>query len=319
MAIESSSRPDGGDRGRNGPMVLEDTSVVSPLTLRFRDACAALGIGVTSDHNGAQLEGWDLWETYFPKGRRRDPADAYLTTAVRARPNLVIVTGALVTRVLLEGSRACGVAYEKDGATLRIAADAEVVLCAGAFNTPQLLMLSGIGPAMQLQRLDAPVAVDLPGVGENLIDHPRVTLGGRTPGGDIPPSYPDAHDPVQLAEWRRTGYGPLADTSSTSIAFLKSRPEEAHPDIELIMGVNPPFEMQDDKTASGLNLTVALQTPRSRGTLTLASTDPHDQPLIDFRYLSDANDIAALVRGARQAMRIIDHPLTRALRPRAEL
>jgi choline dehydrogenase-like flavoprotein len=194
-----------------------------------------------------------------------------------------------------------------------------VLLCAGAFNTPQLLMLSGIGPAQQLREVDVAVGVDLPGVGQNLIDHPRTTLGGRTKGGDIPPSYPNSQDPAQLAEWRRTGYGPLADNAYTSIAFLKSSPDESHADIELILGINPPFEMQDDQTASGFHLHVALEAPRSRGTLTLASPDARDQPLLDFRYLSAREDMAALVRGARQAMRIIDHPLLAPLCQRTQL
>ena len=308
LAIEASRRPEGGDRGRTGPMVLEDTPIVSPLTHRFRDACAALGIGVTEDHNGAKLEGWDLWETYFPRGRRHDTAAAYLTEAVRARPNLRIVTGATVTRILLDDDRAKGVAYERDGEARRAVADAEVLLCAGAFNTPQLLMLSGIGPSAHLREHGIAVVRDLPGVGNNLIDHPRNLLGGRTRGGDIPPSYPDPKDPNQLAEWRRTGYGPLANTSYTSIAFIKSQPSEPHADIELVLNVNPPPDMQDDEAASGLHLLVALEAPKSRGTLRLTSPDPRAQPAIDFRYLSDPEDMAALIRGSRRAMQVIDHP-----------
>lgn len=315
LAIESSRRPDGGDRGRAGPMVLADTPLVSPLTHRFRDACRALGIGETADHNGAQLEGWDLWETFFPGGRRRNTAEAYLTTAVRARPNLAIVTGAMATRILFEGSRARGVEYKRDGQVHRAMADAEVLLCAGAYNTPQLLMLSGIGPAAHLRAMGVAVVHDLPAVGENLVDHVRVTLGGRTRGGDIEPSYPDLADPAQLATWRATGGGPFADNPFTALAFIKTRPTEAYADIELLLHINPPAEMQDDKEASGFNVGVALETVYSRGTVRLASPEPSVQPAIDLRYFSDTRDMEAVARGARTTMALIDHP---ALSPYAQ-
>lgn len=308
LAIETSGRPDGGDRGRAGPMVLRDTPLLNPLTYRFRDACRALGIGETADHNGARLEGFDRWETFFPGGRRRNTAEAYLTTAVRARPNLVIVTGATATRILLEGVRARGVEYERGGTVRRARADAEVLLCAGAFNTPHLLMLSGIGPAAHLREMGVAVVHDLPAVGENLSDHVRVTLGGRTRGGDIAPSYPDPADPAQLATWRATGGGPLADLHFTSIAFIKTRPTKVHADIELLFSVNPPAEMQDDKGASGFNLGVALEEVHSRGTVRLASPKPSVQPAIDFRYFSDRRDMEMVARGARRAMALIDHP-----------
>ena len=305
-SIERSARPDGGGRGRKGPLHLEDTPLASEMTNVFREACIAAGFGTTVDHNGAKFDGFDLWETIFPDGRRRNTAEAYLASA-RSRPNLKVITGALATRVVIEGDRAVGVEYEVAGSR-RVSSSREVLLCAGAFKSPQILMLSGIGPAAHLRTNGINVVADVPGVGANLIDHLCVFLGGTAASGGIKPVYPDPKEPSQLATWRRTGYGSLADTEYTSIAFIRSNPELVSPDIELIFNVNPPPDMRDDKTKSGFSILVAHVQPKSRGEVRLASADPHAKPLIDFRYLSHPDDVRAMTNGFRWAMAMAATP-----------
>lgn len=305
--LEASARPDGGGRGRSGPMRLEDTPVASAMTEVFRQACLAAGVGETADHNGAKLDGFDLWETIFPGGRRRNSAEAYLAPA-RSRANLTVVTGAFVTRVLIEQGRAAGVVYEAAGQERRALAAAEVLLCAGVFLTPQLLLLSGIGPADHLRAHGIAVVADVPGVGANLIDHLCVAMGGCAAAGGVAPVRPDPQDPAQLETWRRTGYGPLADTIYTSIAFLRSRPELPYPDIELVFSINPPPDLPADPAVGGFSLLVAHVAPQSRGTVRLASADPHVLPQIDFQYLTHGSDLAALAAGVRRAAALAATP-----------
>jgi choline dehydrogenase len=163
-AIETSQRPDDAVRGRHGPLILEDTPAVSGMTALLRQACIEAGFGATVDHNGERLDGFDIWETIFFRGRRQNTAAAYLDPA-RPRGNLKILTGALALKVIVRDGTATGVVVEVDGAVTTIGASREVVLCAGAFGTPHLLMLSGIGPAQHLRAHGVEMVLDAPGVG----------------------------------------------------------------------------------------------------------------------------------------------------------
>ena len=313
--IEASRRPDGGSRGRNGPLQLEDTSRVSSMTDRFRQACLEAGYGATADHNGAEFGGFDLWETIFVHGRRRNAADAYLLPA-RIRSNLHVVTDALVTRIILERNQATGVEIERDGHREVLTARREVVLAAGTFGTPQILMLSGLGQALRLQALGIECKADLPGVGRNLIDHLATKIGWASEGAtDIAPVYPDPDDPSQLETWRRDGTGPLSANPNTCIAFVRSSTQVTEPDIELLMSVNPPEIFADDGRTSGCSVFVADVQPRSRGTLSLSSPDPHDAPTIDPAYLTDPQDLPTLVAGVRRGLAL---SRTNALKPYAQ-
>jgi len=311
-AIEASKRPDGGGRGRRGPMILEDTPVVSRMTDLLRQACIEAGYGTTEDHNGAKFDGFDLWETIFPYGRRRNSAEAYLRLA-RVRKNLSILTRSMTTRIHIAGNRATGVEIKRDGRTQTITAAREVLLCAGAFGSPQLLMLSGIGPGDHLRAHGIKVIRDLPGVGANLIDHLATRLGwAAETSGATAPLYSDPSDPSPLETWRHSGTGPLAANPYTSIAFVRSTDDVALPDIELLFGVNPPDSLVVDKSASGFTVFVAHVTPRSRGTVRLKSADPLDPPVIDPGYLTDPNDLPVLIAGVRRALALA---ATQALKP----
>jgi choline dehydrogenase len=309
---EASSRPDDGSRGRKGPLRLEDAPLGSQMTELFRDACIAAGIGVTDDHNGIRFEGYDRWETIFPGGRRRNSAEAYLGTAVRSRQNLDVVTGAFVTRVIIENSRAVGVEYELAGERRRVLASREVVLCAGAYQSPQLLMLSGVGPADHLRAHGIRVCADLPGVGANLTDHMNCSIGAAAASGGIAPVKPNPGNPEQLEMWRRTGYGLLSVIQNPAIAFVRSRPDLIYPDIELLFHIGPPADLSDDPATAGFWILVANVDPKSRGQVRLAASDPRKAPLIDFRYLSHSDDLPAMIGGVREAMRIA---ATRPLAP----
>lgn len=303
--IEASRRPQDGTRGANGPMILEDTPIGSDMTELFREACDIVGIGETPDHNGTRFEGFDRWESIFPAGRRYNSAEAYLAPA-RSRSNLIIATAVFVTRVAIENSRAVGVEYEVDGTAKRVTAQQEVVLCAGAFQSPQLLLLSGIGPAEHLQHHGIAVVCDVPGVGTNLIDHMNVAIGGAAAGPTaIKPVDSDPTDPNQLETWRHSGGGPLAVSVSKNpaIAFVRSTPD-VQADIELLFAINPPDELRDQPDAGGFSITIANVHPSSRGLLRLASPDPHSAPNIDFGYLSHPDDLPVMISGVRQAMAI---------------
>lgn len=304
LSIETSQRPAEGGRGRRGPMILEDTPVVSDMTEAIRLACREAGIGQTDDHNGTHFEGFDRWETIFPHGRRRNSAEAYLAQA-RNRPNLRVVTDAFVTFITFAGRRATGVVYERDGVRHTMSACREVVLCAGAFHSPAILMASGIGPAEHLRELAIPVVVDSLGVGSHLIDHLATRVGWRASGpGGIAPVYPDKTNPEELEQWRRTGYGPLAANPNPCIAFIRSRDTVAHADIELLFHVNPPEALRVDDRTGGFDVLIAHVDPASRGTVRLASNDPRDLPVVDPAYLSDPGDIVALTHGVRRALAV---------------
>jgi choline dehydrogenase len=306
--VEASARPDDSYRGRGGPLRLEDAPLGSPMTDLFREACIAAGVGVTDDHNGRRFDGFDRWETIFPGGRRRNTAEAYLDAATRARQNLRVVTGAFVTRLIIEGGRAIGVAYEQGGERRTAQAAGEVILCAGAFQSPQLLMLSGVGPADHLCGLGIEVLADLPGVGANLIDHASFSIGAAASAGGIAPVRPDPADAEQLEAWRRTGYGPLSVVQNPAIAFVRSRPDRLHPDIELLFHISPPTDLPGAPTTGGFWILIANVDPKSRGQVGLTSPDPHAPPSIDFRYLSHPTDLPVMVGGVRAAMRLAATP-----------
>ena len=314
-AIETSRRPDGGNRGRNGPLILEDTPVASEMTALLRQACIEAGYGATDDHNGAKFDGFDLWETIFQRGRRRNTAEAYLAPA-RIRNNLAIITRAQATRIDVADGRATSVIVEQDGRTRKITASNEVVLCCGAFGTPQLLMLSGIGPGRDLRAHGIEVVADVSDIGANLIDHLATRLGWASsrPGG-VAPVYNDSRDASQLEQWRHNGGGPLSANPNTSIAFIRSSESVRLPDVELLFGVNPPEDFADNATVSGFTAYVAHVKPKSRGALRLASNDPHDAPLIDPGYLSDPADLPVLTAGVRRALALA---ATSTLRPYAD-
>lgn len=277
------------------------------LTEAFVHAAHAAGIPLNDDLNGADNAGVGFVPVSQRRGRRFSVVDGYLQPA-RRRPNLTVVTGALVTRVLVERGRARGVAYRlprESSEDSEALAEREVVLCSGAIGTPHLLQLSGIGPREPLERVGVDLVHELPGVGTNLLDHLAGGLFAYTQGAD---TLASAESLRNLAAWALLGRGPLTSNVGEAAAFVRTRLELRTPDLELLFAPVL-FEEEGLKqpTEDGLTLAVVLLQPKSSGTVRLRSSDPLDLPVIDPRYLTDpgGEDLDTLLHGLRLARRVL--------------
>jgi choline dehydrogenase-like flavoprotein len=241
------------------------------------------------------------------RGARWSTADAYLKPALR-RPNLTLHTEASATRVIFDGKRAAGVEFEQLGARRVVTARREVVLCGGAINSPQLLMLSGIGDRDHLAEHGIDVVADAPGVGSNLLDHLVVPLGFDVPDDTLFA----AEKPLQLANYLLRRRGMLTSNVGEAYGFIKSHPDLELPDLELIFVPAPYFEegIGDPYDRHAVVMATVLLKPRSQGAITLRSADPKDKPIIDPRYLTDdaGADRAALMAGLRMCADIAKSP-----------
>jgi choline dehydrogenase len=237
------------------------------------------------------------------RGARWSTADAYLKPALRRR-NLTLHTEATATRVIFDGKRAVGVEFEQLGARRVVNARREVVLCGGAINSPQLLMLSGIGDSDQLAEHGIDVVAEAPDVGTNLLDHLVVPLGFDVPNDTLFA----AEKPLQLVNYLVRRRGMLTSNVGEACGFVKSRPELELPDLELIFAPAPYFDegIGDPYTGHAVVMGPILLKPQSSGTITLRSVDPKDKPIIDPRYLTDdaGADRAALMAGLRMTATI---------------
>ncbi|HSE06614.1 MAG TPA: choline dehydrogenase [Methylomirabilota bacterium] len=311
--------------GRGGPLNVADHRFRHPLSEMFVAAAREAGVSENADFNGASQEGCGFYQLTQKDGRRWSAARAFLQPA-RERPNLTVVTGALATRIRFEGRRAVGVEYVARGRSASAPASREVVLCGGTINSPQLLMLSGVGPAAHLEAVGVQVVEDLPGVGQNLQDHLGTFLRYEI---TVPFSLYGA-TPEQLAavqaEYEATGQGLLTSNIAEAGAFLRTAGGDGPPDLQ---GFFLPYCLTEapldafQPTCHGVSFAFYVNRPASRGRITLASADPLDQPLIDPAYLSAPEDLPQFVTGLRM-MREIFHArplgdiLGRELGPGAE-
>jgi choline dehydrogenase len=297
LRAEDNARGDSEYHATGGPLRVEDERSPRPLTGRFLAACAEAGIPRIDDYNGPEQDGAALAQVTQRNGKRWSAADAYLRPALK-RSNLEVVTGALVSGVETEGGAATGVRYSRRRGGEQVAhAGREVILAAGALASPQLLMLSGIGPAAQLRELGLPVVHDLPGVGENLQDHPYIVCLWDVPGGG---SLADAEKPKALLEYLLRRTGPLTSSIAEAFAFVRSRPGLPAPDLQFHFApayfVNHGFEEYD---GHAVTMGPVLVKPRSRGWVRLRSSDPRDKPRILTNSLAEPEDVAALTAGVR--------------------
>ncbi|MEV4350013.1 GMC family oxidoreductase N-terminal domain-containing protein [Actinoplanes sp. NPDC049596] len=261
-------------RGTNGPMTVGPAPVVHPFMEIARAAVAERGIPLSPDLNGADQEGAGFFEYTIVDGERQSAADAYLRPILAERPNLGVVTDATVTRLVVEDRACTGVELRgRDGATSRIRAG-EVILCAGVFGSPQLLMLSGIGPAADLRGHGIDVVADRAGVGAHLQDHPVCTFAfGATQ--EIP---------------RRSGTGTL-------IAVVRSSAGLPAPDLQLSFVEYPFFPLTGTDVPGGFSISMQAVRPLSRGRVTLASADPLRAPLIDPGFYREQRDLDTMLAG----------------------
>ena len=299
-------------RSSDGPFPLAEQRDPSPLSLAFVAAAEKEGIARADDLNGLETEGVGIVRVSQRRGRRFSVLDGYLRPAQR-RPNLTVVSGALVTRILVEDGRAVGVAYRLGGREDEEApASREVVLAAGAIGSPQLLQLSGIGPRDLLEGVGVELVHELSGVGANLQDHLANGLLVRTAGAE---TLASAESLRNLARWVLLGRGPLTSNVAEAAAFVRTAGDAPEPDLELVF-LPVLFEEEGLKqpTEDGLTLAVVLLRPQSVGTVRIRSGRPEDAPAIDPSYLSDASgaDVRTLLQGLRLARRVLEHdPLRR--------
>ncbi|KAB2850150.1 MAG: choline dehydrogenase [Hyphomicrobiaceae bacterium] len=308
-------------RGGSGPLHVEAGRGDNPLCEAFKAAGEAAGYGRTEDMNGYRQEGFGRMDMTVHKGRRWSTASAYLDPA-RGRPNLEIMTDTLTTRLILEAGRVVGVAYRKSGQTHEVRAAREVILAAGAFGTPQLLMLSGIGPADHLSAHGIAVAHDRPGVGANLQDHLELYVQLEC---TEPVSLQYALRPASMAriglQWLLTHTGEGASNQFEAGAFIRSRPEVKWADIQFhFLPLAVAYNGKPARAAHGFQAHVGSMRSKSLGTVRLRSPLPTDAPLIDPRYMSDPDDwveMRAAVRLAREifAQRPFDRYRGRELSP----
>jgi choline dehydrogenase len=262
--------------------------------------------------NLAEPEGFCETRVTQRRGARWSTADAYLKPALRRR-NLMLHTEATVTRVTFDGKRAVGVEFEQLGARRVVKARREVVLCGGAINSPQLLMLSGVGDSDHLAEHGIEVVAHAPGVGGNLLDHLVVPLGFDVPNDTLLA----AEKPLQLLNYLVRRRGMLTSNVGEAYGFVKSRPDLNLPDLELIFAPAPYFDegIGDPYPGHAVVIGPILLKPQSSGTITLRSADPKDKPIIDPRYLTDdaGADRAALMAGLRMCATIAKSPVLRGV------
>jgi choline dehydrogenase-like flavoprotein len=305
--------------GTGGPLNVMDLRSPHRFGPVFVEAAQQAGYRENRDFNGPEQEGVGLYQVTHKNGERFSAAKAYLAPN-RQRPNLRVITGAHATRVLLEGRRAVGVAYREGGVEHELRARREVILSAGALLSPQLLMLSGIGPAAHLREHGIAVVHDLPGVGRNFHDHvdvvqvidaPHLTdLFGLSATGIV-------NVVKGILEWRRQRSGLLTTNFAEAGGFIRSTPEEAIPDLQLHFVIGKLLD-HGRKTVfgHGYSCHVCLLRPKSRGSVTLASADPLAAPRIDPNFLADPDDVRRLVRGFRLMREILAQPALAAFRGR---
>jgi len=293
-------------RGGGGPLGTQFAKTPDPLFDAWMDAGAAAGFPRNADYNGAQQEGFGRSQYTIRDGRRSSSARAYLRPA-RRRRNLHVQTGAHVTRVLIEGARAIGVELVRaSGDLISVRASREVILCAGTFNSPQLLMLSGIGPAAHLREFGIKPLVDLP-VGKNLQDHLGAYLSyARLRPGAFHREMRFDRMAVSMIRAYLFGRGPGTVVPGGLHAFIKTRPELAVPDIEFMFRGTAPhpklwFPLVRPAFLDGFGIRPTLLHPDSRGEILLRSADPRDPPRICYNFFSAPDDLPRLRAGFRIA------------------
>lgn len=297
--------------GSGGPLNVMDLCDPNPFSHAFVEAGVQAGQRHNPDFNGAEQEGVGLYQVTHRKGERFSAAKAYLTPN-RARPNLRVVTGAHATRVLIERGRAVGVAYVQDGREHTLRAEREVVLSAGALQSPQLLMLSGIGPAEHLRQHGIEVLHDLPGVGAHLHDHPDVVQVWDVPGTPelFGLSLAGGWRMARAAgQWRRQRRGPLTSNFAEAGGFIKSDAAESVPDLQLHFVVGKLVDHgRRTVWGHGFSCHVCVLCPRSRGSLRLASGDALAAPLIDPAFLQHPDDLRRMVAGFKLMRELLRQP-----------
>jgi choline dehydrogenase-like flavoprotein len=309
LRAENNERGVSGWHGSGGPLNVADLRSPHPFAERFIEAGIQAGLPRNDDFAGETQEGVGFYQVTQKNGERWSVARAYLDP-VRSRPNLLIETGALATRILFEGARAVGVEFDQGGTRRTLRARREVILAAGALQSPQLLMVSGIGPGPALQGLGIPVIANLP-VGLNLQDHLDVIINHRVDNTDLLGLSPAGAWKLlrAIGRWRRERRGVLTSNFAEAGAFLRTLPELTRPDVQLHFVIG----MVDNHNRTfhwghGMSCHSCALRPKSRGVLHIGSRDAREAPLIDPGFLSAPEDLETMVRAFRFVRRIFAQP-----------
>jgi choline dehydrogenase len=295
-------------RGGDGPLVLERGPASNPLFTAFFAAVQEAGYQLTDDVNGYRQEGFAPFDRNVHRGRRLSAARAYLHP-VLDRANLTLHTRAYTTKILFDGTRATGVEYRHRG-QLRTASAGEIILCGGSINSPQLLQLSGVGPAALLEQVGVPVVHDLPGVGENLQDHLEVYVqyGSKQPVS-VAPALKMRNRPMVGAKWLFLRSGPGATNHFEGGGFARSNEDVAYPNL---MFHFLPIAIRYDGSAPagghGYQVHIGPMNSDARGSVRITSADPAVHPALRFNYLSTDTDRREWVEAIRVARSILGQP-----------
>ena len=310
-AMEGNDRLSGPLHGTVGPLKVSHATDITPLNRAVIKAFQECGLPYTADYNGAELRGVGPCQLNMSDSRRCSAADAFLHPA-EDRPNLTVVTGALVTRILLEGDRAIGVEFVHGGAAEQSLA-AEIVLCAGAVNTPRLLMLSGIGPEAELAKHDIACKVRSRDVGRHLQDHSQVPVIARS-HEDLGYTGDSSGLGTLKAglQYIAIRGGPAASNGIESVAHFNPENLEGEPTVQCL---HVPVVVEEALGAPdehpGVTLENAVLRPKSRGQVTLQDADPRSEPLIDPNYLAEPEDMRTMILGVRYARDVLRAPSLR--------
>ncbi len=297
--------------GTDGPLHVSALQTHNPFHHIYLNAAKEAGFAINSDFNGASQEGIGIYQVTQKNGERWTAARGYLHPHMKTRANLHVHTGVHVEKIVFEDRRAVGIVYTQAGVRHEVRARKEVILCAGAINSPQLLMLSGVGPAEHLKAHGIAVVHDLPGVGQNLQDHPDFIFGYEAKSLDLIGVSLGGGARIAKEIWKytQTRKGMISTNFAEGGGFLKTDPTLIAPDVQLHFVV----ALVDDharkfRTAHGYSCHVCVLRPHSRGQVTLASADSRDAPLIDPNFLGDERDLDTLVKGFKLTRQLMDAP-----------
>ena len=307
---------DGDYHGKSGPLPVNKLRTDNPVQQTFLQGAREAQFRIREDFNAEDHEGLGIYQVTQRNGERWSAARAYVQPHIATRSNLHVETDARASLILFEGKRAVGVKYRRGNEVKEIRARREVIVASGAFQTPQLLMLSGVGDSAALARHGIGSVHHLPGVGQNLQDHPDFIFAYMS---DAPyftgMSFSGiAHQLKAIMQYRRERRGPMTSNFAECGGFLKTRPDLDMPDIQLHFGM----ALVDDhgrkrRWGRGFSCHVCLLRPKSRGSIALASADPLAAPLIDPNFLGEADDLEAMVAGYKTTRRLMETPALRAL------
>jgi choline dehydrogenase-like flavoprotein len=313
---ENNADFEGEYHGKGGPLAVNKLRTGNPVQQIFLQAAQEAQFRLREDFNADEHEGLGIYQVTQKNGERCSAARAYIHPYMGSRANLRVETGAHATRILFEGKRAVGVEYRQGKALKQIRARREVIVSSGAFQTPQLLMLSGVGDSTEMGKHGIATVHHLPGVGQNLQDHPDFVFGYMSDNPNFNGISLKALPRLlrAIGQYRRERTGPMTSNFAECGGFLKTRPDLEIPDIQLHFGM----AMADDHgrkrhRGTGFSCHVCLLRPKSRGSVALGSADPFVPPLIDPNFLGEADDLETMVAGFKTTRRLMETPALRAL------